>query len=332
MAGYALDIGLEIKILRERLKVSSKDLAQKVGLSQSQMSRLEKGQRRIDIRILQKISEALGVEPSFFLRSADSAAPAATGTDAEPPPSPIAPVIKYDKLGTLVRSERRRKHLTVDDLAAKVGRTKAYMVAFEEGRHALDAELAEKICKVLRLPANFFVQAQQDVVKALEAQVSRLNQALAEAHRGREDASGEGENAGDRRRPVPLFSSLATGSGLFFDAEGQPVGEPESFIAVPGFVENGAFALTVVGDAMESGGHPSFHEGDIVVFTSTRQPRSRELALVRLSDDSTQFRQVFFESDGSVRLQPLNLQHAPKTCPRHEVLGLFGLALHIARV
>ena len=53
-----LDIGLEIKILRERLKVSSKELASRIGLSQSQMSRLEKGQRRIDTTILHKIAAA----------------------------------------------------------------------------------------------------------------------------------------------------------------------------------------------------------------------------------------------------------------------------------
>ena len=128
MSSYALDIGLEIKILRERLKVSSKDLAQRIGLSQSQMSRLEKGQRRIDIRILQRIAEALEVEPSFFLRSAAEETPLAREQE-DSAPSPIAPVIRYDKLGTLVRSERRKRHLTVDDLAAKVGRTKAYMLA-----------------------------------------------------------------------------------------------------------------------------------------------------------------------------------------------------------
>ena len=38
-----LDIGLEVKILRERIKMSAKDLAEMIGLSQSQMSRLEKG-------------------------------------------------------------------------------------------------------------------------------------------------------------------------------------------------------------------------------------------------------------------------------------------------
>ena len=63
-----LDIGLEVKILRERIKMSAKDLAEMIGLSQSQMSRLEKGQRRIDTKVLARIAEALGVEPSYFFR------------------------------------------------------------------------------------------------------------------------------------------------------------------------------------------------------------------------------------------------------------------------
>ena len=63
-----LDIGLEIRILRERLKVSAKELAERVGLSQSQMSRLEKGQRRIDTKVLHRIADALGVDPSHFFR------------------------------------------------------------------------------------------------------------------------------------------------------------------------------------------------------------------------------------------------------------------------
>ena len=61
-----LNIGLEIKILRERKRMSGKELAEKIGLSQSQMSRLEKGQRRIDAQVLHKIARALDVRPSFF--------------------------------------------------------------------------------------------------------------------------------------------------------------------------------------------------------------------------------------------------------------------------
>ena len=62
-----LNIGMEIKILRERKRISGKELAERIGLSQSQMSRLEKGQRRIDAQILHKIARALDVRYLTFL-------------------------------------------------------------------------------------------------------------------------------------------------------------------------------------------------------------------------------------------------------------------------
>ncbi len=319
----ALDIGLEIKVLRERLKLSSKDLAAKVGLSQSQMSRLEKGQRRIDTTILHKISEALGVDPSFFFRDIHSAeAP----TEANPASSTIQPTLRFDQIGKLVRSERRKRHLSVDELAQKVGRTKAYMAAFEEGKHALEPELANKLVKALKVTPNFFVEAQQEMLKALESQVARLDQALAEAHRGTDSG---GDN--DRQRSIPLLGFLSESQPFLFDQKGHPVKEPEDFLVVPGFQDSEAFAITVAGDAMEASSGPSFREGDIIVFTPATIPRSRDLALLRLKDDTLVFRKIFFETDASVRLQPLNIDHASRSVARSEIISFFSVALHVGR-
>ncbi|RMG08184.1 MAG: XRE family transcriptional regulator, partial [Planctomycetota bacterium] len=73
--------GTEIKLLREQRKLSAKELAERVGLSPSQMSRLESGQRRVDAVLLSKIARALDVHPSYFFREAEAPAPA-------PPPPP----------------------------------------------------------------------------------------------------------------------------------------------------------------------------------------------------------------------------------------------------
>ena len=104
-----LDIGLEVKILRERIQMSAKDLAEKIGLSQSQMSRLEKGQRRIDTRVLARIADALGVEPSYFFRGGE--APSGGVIEPRLPGS----------LGKEIRSQRRKRHLSVEDVALKLG-------------------------------------------------------------------------------------------------------------------------------------------------------------------------------------------------------------------
>ncbi|MEE8143500.1 MAG: helix-turn-helix transcriptional regulator, partial [Planctomycetota bacterium] len=61
-----LEIGKQIKKLREQKRITGKDLAQRIGLSQSQMSRLEQGQRRIDTEILARIADALEVSPARF--------------------------------------------------------------------------------------------------------------------------------------------------------------------------------------------------------------------------------------------------------------------------
>ena len=70
-----LDIGAQIKRLREEQHLTGKDLAKRIGLSQSQMTRLEKGQRRIDTEILVRIADALEVSPARFFSG-----------EGEPPP------------------------------------------------------------------------------------------------------------------------------------------------------------------------------------------------------------------------------------------------------
>ena len=107
-----LNIGMEIKILRERKRISGKELAERIGLSQSQMSRLEKGQRRIDAQILHKIARALDVRPSFFF-----------GERGLPEGINLGTV--HRDVGRMIRAERRKKHLSADDLAKKISKPRS---------------------------------------------------------------------------------------------------------------------------------------------------------------------------------------------------------------
>lgn len=61
------EIGLRVKIIRERKSVSQKDLARWIGLSASYLSQMESGDRNIDAYVLGKIGAALkvGIE-SFY--------------------------------------------------------------------------------------------------------------------------------------------------------------------------------------------------------------------------------------------------------------------------
>ena len=312
-----LDIGLEVKILRERMKMSAKELAERIGLSQSQMSRLEKGQRRIDTGILAKIADALEVDPSYFFRGES-----VPETGVIPPSDP-------GDVGQRIRSERRKLHLSAEDLAAKIGSTKASLRAIEEGRRELEPELADRIARALKLPHHFFLSEQRATIQRLEAQVSRLQLALAEDHRGRAGIDdGESDASASSGRRVPVLGTLAGGYPSVFDDEGEPAGEADDFLSVPGLVDAYAFAFPVVGDSMESESSPSFGEGDWVVFTRGAV-RSRDFAFVRLADQSPAFRQVYYDPGGRVRLQPLNLHYAALSVPRDAILGMWRLVGHL---
>lgn len=316
--------GLEIRILRERLKMPAKELAQRVGLSQSQISRLEKGQRRIDMKVLERIAQALNVSPSYFFRGQT-----APSTEVLPPTLP-------ETLGKIIRSERRRQHLSAEDLARKLGKPKALIEAIEEGKRELDPELADAVLKALRLPTTFFFEIQQRAIRSLEGQVDRLNMALAEAQRGvfsmgsgEEGASGGAPEA-TRRRGIPILNDTVRGYPENFDPTGRPVAEISDYVYFPEAPPVDSFALYVVGESMTSETPPSFREGDLVVFARGNL-RSRDFGFVRVEGEAPTFRQVFFDPGGQVRLQPLNLNYAPCVYPKERILGAWRLVGHIAR-
>ena len=90
-----------------------------------------------------------------------------------------------------------------------------------------------------------------------------------------------------------------------------------------------AFAVRVVGDSME----PNFRENDIVVFSPGAKVSSGDDCFVRLSDPhETTFKQVFFEEEGQIRLQPRNHKYAPLTLERERVSGIWRAIFRYERL
>ena len=74
-------IGRKISKLREKLGMTTTQLAKRVGISQAQISRLENGKQGFRSKTLERISKALGVKSMYFFIEQD-----ASGRAADAPP------------------------------------------------------------------------------------------------------------------------------------------------------------------------------------------------------------------------------------------------------
>ena len=316
----ALNIGLEIKILRERKRISGKELAERVGLSQSQMSRLEKGQRRIDAQILHKIARALDVRPSFFFGE--------QGLTGDLSLGPI-----HRDIGRLLRAERRKKHLSADDLAKRISKPRSFVMSVEGGEaNLLNNEVITRICKALGIKATLFFEAQQKTIHTLRQQIQRLEKAHADRTLGHLDTEALESSQGDGRvrRPIPVLGEIGGGYPSEFGPDGEPLAAVDDYVFLPRVEDEKAFAFHAAGDSMERRESPSFSEGDIVVFSGKPEVRSRDFVFARIEGQKPSFRQVYFDPPG-VRLQPLNLSFPPQIFHREEILRMWRLVAHLRR-
>lgn len=314
--------GLEIKLLREQRQLSAKDLAEQVGLSPSQMSRLESGQRRVDAVLLSKIARALEVHPSHFFQGFDDVAPSARLKPGEGPVATVA--APPSQLGRALRAERRRRHLTADELGRKVGKGKTYVQDVEAGRtDMVTGEALLKIAKALKLAPEVLVEAQRADIRELQRSLRRLER----AHTERTLGDLELEGPGARRRGVPLIEAPDGGLPTAFD-DGVPEGRVIDYLYLPGLRAGAPFAVRWAGDAMARREDPSFREGDLLVFDPSREARHEEYVLA-VTDGVATFRQLFLDPRGQVRLQPLNLAHPPRSLLRDELAELIPLVARL---
>jgi transcriptional regulator with XRE-family HTH domain len=284
------------------------------------MSRLEKGQRRIDTKLLNKIAEALDVKPSYFFEGGE--------------PDLIDVDLRHVNrdIGKLIRTERHRLHLTPDELGTRIGKARTYVRAVEEGEiDVLSNEMIARLSKALKMsPAQFF-EAQQKIINSLKRQVARLSQAHAETTLGQIPGMDIDSGEGTTRRAVPVIGSVAAGYPQEFSADGLPVDDINEFVFVSRLDDDKAFALHCVGDVMKRNSAPSFEEGDILVFSPKLQVRNRDFVFGRTERNKPVFRQIIFDPNAWIRFQPLNLDYPPIICNREEVIASVRLAAVVKR-
>lgn len=310
-----IPIGQQIKQIREEKRITGKDLAQRIGLSQSQMSRLEQGQRRVDSEVLQRIAEALGVPASSFF------AETAVAADSDPlslrREKELSVANSHRELGKRVRHERRQRHLTAEDLARKTGQTKAFVLAVEEGRRSgLEGDFLRKVCRLLSIDPFSVIEIEERIIGELKERLHRLDRDRAVLAAG---VDPEGEHG------TPILVGDESVYPAEFDQQGLPVAAVEGYLALPDLSGRRTFALRVRGDEMDPGHEPRFIEGDIVVFATDRTAGTGEFAFVRDARNHTVFRRLFLDGDATVRLQASRIDVAPILLPLAEVRSAWPL-------
>lgn len=66
-------VGLRIRVRRTELELSQGDLANALGISQGQISHIEKGTRSVSLETLEVIARELRCEPADLLREREAA-------------------------------------------------------------------------------------------------------------------------------------------------------------------------------------------------------------------------------------------------------------------
>lgn len=251
--------------------------------------------------------------------------------------------------GRRIRQLRHERSLTLDQLADLAGISKAYLSQIENAqvdppredkirrleeafgqrpRSLVElahlARIPDEVRQRLELLESAFGRAEETLQVALE----RLGDARRAAKATGSDGHGTDDNMADRRpvtAQVPLINRVAAGYPAEFTDLGYPEGVADEYIGTPpGLDDPNAFAVRVVGDSME----PRYHEGDVVLFSPAAAVRSGDDCYVRFAPEcpvaqGATFKRVYFDSEDTGRLQPLNDRYPPTVVPLEHVAGLY---------
>lgn len=254
-------------------------------------------------------------------------------------------------LGKIIRDQRIKLHLTLDEVASRTGFSKPYLSTIETGKvknppgdgllrkleSILEFQAGEllHIAHLERMPADI-----RSDYEAIDAENKRFKQIIRNIVQG-DTSFGEVKNLISQEdietlpqkiksgQLVPVINKVAAGYPVDFDDMGYPVGYADDYVRCSDLHDPNAFAVRVVGDSMEN----KFHEGDIVIFSPSLKVNNGDDCFVRfMMPHETTFKRVFFEEDGTVRLQPRNENYAPTLIDGKRVNGIYKAIIRLEQL
>ena len=229
------------------------------------------------------------------------------------------------KPGMKIKFLRINRGMTQGELAGQIGLTQAVMSRIESGKR-------EPTLKELQQIGAIFDVQIADLV-ADDGSLTPLDGMYRRGELGK--MAERGGNLGlpqEARADVPVFD-IEGGYTIAFDDGGYPVGHAgKTQLLSPAEVTSANFfGCDLHGDSMQQAGEPSFKEGDRLFFDPGREIRHGGFAFIRTTDDTATFKQVFFDTETSVRLHPLNSRYPDTTLPRKEIIAMWPLLFRIQR-
>lgn len=258
-------------------------------------------------------------------------------------------------LGQIIRQRREMMGFTLDEVSNRTGFSKPYLSTIETSkvRNPPSDELLVKLEKLLKFEPNLLVHIAHmeklpaDIREAFEhsrAENAEWRSMIRQAAQGggleglrdNEKIRGVLEGSGAEVEPVhtagklvPVINDVAAGYPVDFDDKGYPPGGADDYVRCPDLHDPNSFAVRVVGDSME----PKYRQGDIIIFSPAMEVKNGDDCFVRMTDPhETMFKQVFFEGNDQIRLQPRNHKYPPTTLGREKINGLWRAVIRYERL
>ena len=263
------------------------------------------------------------------------------------------------EIGKIIRSKREELGFTQDHVAMVAGISKPYLSNIETGRtkNPPTDTLLGSLEKALRFAPGelvalaHFARTPSDVREAHEQKIAELDclrnvlrkfmnaelqngqkldaraiEQLARnsARNDRSDAFGLAQVG----RAIPIINGVGAGYPPNFSDPDCPAGVADDYVRCPDVRDAQAFAVRVFGDSMS----PVYNADDIIVFSPNTPARGGDDCFVRFGDGSTTFARVYFDSETTIRLQPLNPRHPAQVLTRDQVTNFWPAVWRMVRL
>lgn len=203
--------------------------------------------------------------------------------------------------GERIKRLRSFRGMTCAELAKRIGCTRPYLSAVENGRYPVSSKILRKLSQALNVTPDFFIATDEPNLEDTETLTREmLNRKMAE--RSREAVTVGAARSGTR--VIPIVSVTAAGRPLAaFDD--YPQGTGNDYIDCPRDVtDENAFALRISGDSME----PKIPDGSTIIVAPNMMPREGKPVVAKLESGDVTCK-VYQRRGDNVILAPYNPQH-----------------------